>query len=129
MANPEHLAKLKEGVEAWNKWRKDNPEIKRDLTEIDLRKADLGYASLTGAGLERANLTETNLEGANFTGAGNLEVEQLCQAKTLYKGQLDLDLACTKLLESLSFILNSLYSILSLPIIAKIPDNIKLRIY
>ena len=23
MANPEHLAKLKEGVEAWNKWRKD----------------------------------------------------------------------------------------------------------
>ncbi len=93
MANPEHLAKLKEGVEAWNKWRKDNPEIKRDLTEINLRKADLGYASLTGAGLERANLTEANLEGANFTGAGNLEVEQLCQAKTLYKGQLDLDLA------------------------------------
>ena len=29
MANPEHLAKLKEGVEAWNKWRKDNPKIKR----------------------------------------------------------------------------------------------------
>ena len=73
MANPEHLAKLKEGAEAWNKWRKDNPEIKRDLTEADL--------------------AEANLEGANFTGAGNLEVEQLCQAKTLYKGQLDLDLA------------------------------------
>ena len=50
MANPEHLAKLKEGVEAWNKRRKDNPEIKRDLTEadlteIDLRKADLGYTN------------------------------------------------------------------------------------
>jgi hypothetical protein len=42
MANPEHSAKLKEGVEARNKWWKDNPEIKRDLTEIDLRKADLG---------------------------------------------------------------------------------------
>jgi uncharacterized protein YjbI with pentapeptide repeats len=69
MANPEHLAKLKEGVEAWNKWRKDNPEIKRDLTEADL--------------------AEANLEGANFTGAGNLEVEQLCQAKILYKVQLD----------------------------------------
>ena len=88
MANPEHLAKLKEGVEAWNKWRKDNPEIKRDLTE-----ADFGYASLTGAGLKRTNLRRADLEGANFTGAGNLEVEQLCQAKTLYKGQLDLDLA------------------------------------
>jgi hypothetical protein len=45
MANPEHLAKLKEGVEAWKKWRKDNPEIKRDLTEIDLRIADLGYTN------------------------------------------------------------------------------------
>jgi uncharacterized protein YjbI with pentapeptide repeats len=63
MANPEHLAKLKEGVEAWNKWRKDNPEIKRDLTEADL--------------------AEANLEGANFTGAGNLEVEQLCNGPFL----------------------------------------------
>ena len=71
MANPEHLAKLKEGVEAWNKWRKDNPEIKRDLTEADLTEIDLRKAGL---------------EGANFTGAGNLAVEQLCQAKTFYKG-------------------------------------------
>ena len=54
MANPKHLTKLKEGVEAWNKWRKDNPKIKRDLTEA-------------------------NLEAANFTGARNLEIEQLCQ--------------------------------------------------
>ena len=36
MANPEHLVKLKEGVEAWNKWRKDNPKIKRDLAEANL---------------------------------------------------------------------------------------------
>jgi uncharacterized protein YjbI with pentapeptide repeats len=54
MANPKHLTKLKEGVEAWNKWRKNNPKIKRDLTEA-------------------------NLEAANFTGARNLEIEQLCQ--------------------------------------------------
>ncbi len=44
MANPEHLASLKEGVKAWNKWRKDNPKIKRDITE-----ADLGAANFTGA--------------------------------------------------------------------------------
>ena len=56
MANPEHLAKLKEGVEAWNKWRKDNPKIKRDLTEA-------------------------NLGAANFTGAGNLAIEQLFPGK------------------------------------------------
>ena len=112
MANPVHLTKLKEGVEAWNKWRKDKPKIKRDLTEANLRKADLGYASLTGAVLERADLkeanlfgadlrganlrradlAEANLEAANFTGAGNLEVEQLCEAKTLYKVRLDEEL-------------------------------------
>jgi hypothetical protein len=28
MANPEHVAKLKEGVEAWNKWRRP-----RDILE------------------------------------------------------------------------------------------------
>jgi uncharacterized protein YjbI with pentapeptide repeats len=132
MANPEHLTRLKEGVEAWNKWWKDKPKIRRDLTEANLteanlteanlRKADLGYASLTGAVLERADLkeanlfgvnlrkanlfgadlrganlrradlAEANLEAANFTGAGNLEVEQLCEAKTLYKVQLDEEL-------------------------------------
>ncbi len=31
MANPEHLAKLKEGVEVWNMWRIKNPDIKPDL--------------------------------------------------------------------------------------------------
>jgi hypothetical protein len=33
MANPENLAKVKQGVEPWSKWRKDNLEIKCDLTE------------------------------------------------------------------------------------------------
>jgi hypothetical protein len=32
MANPEHLKILKKGVEAWNKWRKENPDIQPDLT-------------------------------------------------------------------------------------------------
>lgn len=59
MANPDHLAKLKEGVEAWNKWREENPAVKPDLD-----KADLGWEHLEGAHLERANLTEVNLEGA-----------------------------------------------------------------
>ena len=36
VANPEHLARLKEGVEAFNQWRRNNPEAKPDLREADL---------------------------------------------------------------------------------------------
>jgi hypothetical protein len=106
MANPEHLTRLKEGVEAWNKWWKDKPKIRRDLTEANLTEANLFGADLRGANLRRADLAEANLEAANFTGAGNLEVEQLCEAKTLYKVQLDQELEkqvmgkCPHLLET-----------------------------
>ncbi|MEO1540913.1 MAG: pentapeptide repeat-containing protein [Pseudomonadota bacterium] len=31
MANPDHVAKLLEGVEAWNQWREKNPDIVPDL--------------------------------------------------------------------------------------------------
>ena len=31
MANPEHLAILKRGVEVWNEWREDHPETRPDL--------------------------------------------------------------------------------------------------
>ena len=28
MADPEHLAKIEEGVEAWNAWREEHPEVR-----------------------------------------------------------------------------------------------------
>ena len=31
MANEEHLQILKQGGEAWNQWRRDNPEIRPNL--------------------------------------------------------------------------------------------------
>jgi hypothetical protein len=40
MANPEHLAKLKEGVEAWNRWRKEFPDVRPFLNGADLRGVD-----------------------------------------------------------------------------------------
>lgn len=36
MANQEHLAILKQGVQVWNDWRKKNPEIIPDLVGADL---------------------------------------------------------------------------------------------
>ena len=40
MANPEHLAILKQGVEAWNEWREGNPDATIDLREAMLHGAE-----------------------------------------------------------------------------------------
>jgi uncharacterized protein YjbI with pentapeptide repeats len=64
MANEEHVAKLKEGVTAWNAWREKNPAIRPDL-----RQANLIEANLRGANLRMANFSEANLSGANLSGA------------------------------------------------------------
>ena len=84
MANPEHLEILRQGVEAWNKWRKENEEEvpllqRADLREINLLKADLREAKfgeadlrgtdLRGAKLGRADLRGTKLGGAKLGGA------------------------------------------------------------
>ena len=72
MANPEHLAKLKQGVEVWNKWRDKNPgsiTITPNLSYADLRGDDLGGANLSEADLSGANLSGANLSGANLNWA------------------------------------------------------------
>jgi uncharacterized protein YjbI with pentapeptide repeats len=64
MANPEHLAILKQGVEVWNKWRDENQYVRPNLSGTDLSKADLSGANLGGAFLLQANLNGANLSGA-----------------------------------------------------------------
>jgi hypothetical protein len=36
MANDEHVALLKQGVAAWNAWRRDNPDVRPDFSGADL---------------------------------------------------------------------------------------------
>ena len=99
MANPEHLAKLEEGIDAWNEWRKAHPGVQIDLggamllfcrrgeiylRNANLRLANLSRANLSGAGLRGANLIDANLSGAllseaNLTNA-NLQGAQLIDA-------------------------------------------------
>jgi uncharacterized protein YjbI with pentapeptide repeats len=74
MANPEHVAKLKEGLEAWNEWRKNNPGVKVDLSGADLSRANLDKADLRGADLAVANLSRAYLVRADLSGA------YLCEA-------------------------------------------------
>ena len=84
MANDEHLAKLLEGIPAWNRWRKEQPKIRPGLTgaelsgtnlqEANLEDADLSNAQLAGANLiwarlEGADLQEANLKDADLSNA------------------------------------------------------------
>jgi uncharacterized protein YjbI with pentapeptide repeats len=63
MANEEHVALLKQGVEVWNEWRK------ADLHDALLRGADLSLANLIDADLSGATLRDANLSGADFSRA------------------------------------------------------------
>src|SRR2546430_1898533 len=69
MADEEHVALLKLGVDAWNAWRQGNPDIRPDLWGTDLRGADLRGADLREANLFRADLGDAILNRADFTGA------------------------------------------------------------
>ncbi len=55
MANADHLAFLTQGVEVWNRWRDQNP---------DIQKPDLSGAHLAKTDLSGAHLTEADLSGA-----------------------------------------------------------------
>ena len=66
MANPEHLKILKQGVEAWNKWRREYPDIEPDLRGVDLSGAYLRQANLNKAILSRTNLSYAELQNATL---------------------------------------------------------------
>ncbi len=69
MERDEHLRILKQGVEAWNKWREEHPDIQPSLSYDDLHGATLSTADLSGANLREATLREATLSGANLGGA------------------------------------------------------------
>ena len=71
MANEEQLAILKQGVEAWNNWRKknENVNVKIDLEGADIVDADLVEADLRGADLRGVDLRGTDLRGAKLNKA------------------------------------------------------------
>ncbi|MEM7739976.1 MAG: pentapeptide repeat-containing protein [Pseudomonadota bacterium] len=99
MANEEHLGILRQGVKAWNAWRRENLHIRpdlyganlrgadlqgADLQDADLQDADVQRANLQDADVQRANLRDAGLEGANLQDAylegANLEDANLQRA-------------------------------------------------
>jgi uncharacterized protein YjbI with pentapeptide repeats len=61
MANPEHLARLREGVTAWNRWRREDPSA-----EPDLDGEDLSRLKLKGVNFSRTSLVGTKMAGVDF---------------------------------------------------------------
>lgn len=49
MANQEHVALLKQGIDSWNKWRRENAEIQVDLSSTDLSNLDLSMGNFSPA--------------------------------------------------------------------------------
>ena len=69
-----HLAELLKGLDSWNKWRREHPEIRPMLFGAPLRGWDLTNfnlcnANLIEADLRRATLIDTNFHEANLGGA------------------------------------------------------------
>lgn len=82
---------LRQGPEAWNAWRRENPSVKpslagADLSDLRLKGADLSDADLQGADLFRTELARANLKMATLSGA-DLSEAQLVDAE-LYKADL-----------------------------------------
>lgn len=69
MANPEHLEILRQGVKAWNEWRRRNIYVIPDLSGADLRGMDLQYVHFMRANLGEANLAGCNLRQSYLVGA------------------------------------------------------------
>ena len=72
MANREHMAILKKGVEEWNAWRREKPSLVPDLSGVSFARANLCGVNFHEANLHWAYFREADLRGANLSRA-NLE--------------------------------------------------------
>jgi len=73
MANPEHLAILKQGVQTWNRWRKASSVVPdfstTSLSGMNLRSADLTFGNLFLTRMQHVDLSEADLSCASFVAA------------------------------------------------------------
>jgi uncharacterized protein YjbI with pentapeptide repeats len=69
MANHRHVEILSHGVSAWNRWRTEDPDIKPNLSGVNLCKAKLANINLRQADLRKTDLREADLAGADLVKA------------------------------------------------------------
>ncbi|UCG57561.1 MAG: pentapeptide repeat-containing protein [Phycisphaerales bacterium] len=66
MGNPEHIAIIKQGVEAWNSFRQEKPNVTPNLSGADLSEANLEHADLRYGQLGESDLTGAKLRSAKL---------------------------------------------------------------
>ena len=91
MADQEQFELLLHDVDAWNRWRADNPKVKPDLAYavmrganlplVNLSWAQLREADLVGARLTGVDLAHANICGADLSTAEDLTEEQLSETR------------------------------------------------
>jgi hypothetical protein len=113
MADPQHLALIKQGVADWNRWGKQNPTTRAALSEAQLSEAQLSGVDLYGANLSGADLSGADLTLAILSGA-NLTATNLIDASVGGTHFADLDLRTVKGLETLNHLGPSHVSITAL---------------
>lgn len=69
MADRSHLNILQQGVDAWNNWRLQHPDIIPDLQEANLSGRDYSRVDFSNALLNKITADELVLYEANLTGA------------------------------------------------------------
>ncbi|HVM59795.1 MAG TPA: toll/interleukin-1 receptor domain-containing protein [Verrucomicrobiae bacterium] len=99
MANPEHLAILKQGTDIWNRWRAEHRVLAPDLINAELDDLYLADAQLTtanclGAKLRGATLVCADLHSACLVGA------DLSEANLIHADLAGADLCCANLTEA-----------------------------
>jgi len=62
-----YIKLLTKGVDAWNRWRNDNPDAKIELYGVDLKGSSLKNVNLKGVNLNKSKFCGANLKGANFS--------------------------------------------------------------
>lgn len=75
MPDYKQLGILKQGVEAWNRWREEHSDTAIDLSSAQLLRADLSGANLAGADLRRADLVQSSLVRTDLSGADLSEAD------------------------------------------------------
>jgi len=97
VANGEHLARLEQEIEGWNRWRQEHPEIRPDLSRANLigdilREANLSQADLSKVDLSDALMSQTNLTDLDLSQVKRLETVRHAGPsdigiQTIYKSQ------------------------------------------